>query len=206
MAELKQRTSIAETNKWRLTNEPAPKSNKEECKETTIALTSCTNTQLIKRQKTEGANNEMNGEMRKNCLKKGWGGWDIIEPSWTQFFALSSLSLVINDFRFDVSSPQAYNKTHSLLFKQRRNEKKKKFSLCERKARDVCSAAPIKQKGGRQSKGLAAEPPLWKALINPDLSGALTRGGEARQERGLKSVGVCVCVCVCVLRLIKSSH
>lgn len=31
--------------------------------------------------------------------------------------------------------------------------------------------------------------PLWKALINPDLSGALTRGGEARQERGLENGG-----------------
>lgn len=31
--------------------------------------------------------------------------------------------------------------------------------------------------------------PLWKALINPDLSRALTRGGEARQERGLESEG-----------------
>lgn len=32
--------------------------------------------------------------------------------------------------------------------------------------------------------------PLWKALINPDLSGALTRGGKACQERGLESWGV----------------
>lgn len=84
---------------------------------------------------------------------------------------------------------------HTLFYSNREETRRKKISLCERKARDVCSAAPIKQKGGRQSKGLAAEPSLWKALINPDLSGALNRGGEARQERGLESVGVCFCVC-----------
>lgn len=43
-----------------------------------------------------------------------------------------------------------------------------------------------------------SQAPLWKALINPDLSGALTRGGEARQERGLESGGgVAACLLKC---------
>lgn len=74
MADLNQcTTSIAATNKWRMTNQPHPRLQQQR-KETTIALTLHTNTQLIKRHKTRGANNEMNGEMRKNCLKGGGGG------------------------------------------------------------------------------------------------------------------------------------
>lgn len=72
-------------------DKPTSPQLQQQCKETTIALTSHTNTQLIKRMKTEGANNEMNGKMRKNCLKGG-GGWDIIEPSWTSY-SLSVLYL-----------------------------------------------------------------------------------------------------------------
>lgn len=50
--------------------------------------------------------------------------------------------------------------------------------------------------------------PLWKALINPDLSGALTRGGEACQERGPESGGGGLggSLPLKMLRLIKSSH
>lgn len=72
-------------------NQPAPNSNNS-VKKLPIALTSHANKQLIKRQKTGGANNEMNGEMRKDCLKGGGGGWDIIEPSWSHF-SLSVLCL-----------------------------------------------------------------------------------------------------------------
>lgn len=47
--------------------------------------------------------------------------------------------------------------------------------------------------------------PLWKALINPDLSRALTRGGKARQE-GAREWGVGGSLPLKMLRLIKSSH
>ncbi|KAI4807594.1 hypothetical protein KUCAC02_027394, partial [Chaenocephalus aceratus] len=36
-------------------------------------------------------------------------------------------------------------------------------------------------------EGARSRAPLWKALINPDLSGALTRGGAARQQRRLET-------------------
>lgn len=148
MAVLKQcTTSTAETNKWRMTNEPA-RPTPTTVQRTTIALTSHTNTQLIKRQKTRGANNEMNGEMRKNCLKGGVG----LRYHWTilnLLFAFSSLSLVINDFRFDVSSPQPHNKNPLCFIQTAKKREKKKDFLLKKGGRGACCAAPIKQKGGR---------------------------------------------------------
>ena len=58
-------------------------------------------------------------------------------------------------------------------------------------------------------EGARSRAPLWRALINPDLSGALTRGGEARQERGgcRREEGVVGgSLPLKMLRLIKSSH
>lgn len=73
MADLKQcTTSIADEQVDN--DKPTSPQLQRQCKETTIALTSHTNTQLIKRQKSGGENNGVNGKMRKKCLKEGGGG------------------------------------------------------------------------------------------------------------------------------------
>jgi len=66
---------------------------------------------------------------------------------------------------------------------------------------------PSSRKAGSSQRGSArSQTPLWKALINPDLCGVLTREAKAHQEGGgLKSRGVAVCLPK-MLRLIKSSH
>lgn len=102
-------------------------------------------------------------------------------------FALSSLSLVINDFRFDVSSPQTYNKTYSLLFKQWRE--KNEFLLWKNGPGGCVLCRSYQAERRVAVEGAHSLSPLRKALINPDLSGALTRGGKARRWRGLESGG-----------------
>lgn len=140
-------------------NDKATPLTPQQCKETTIALTSHTNILLIKRQKTGEANDEMNGEMKKNSYKGVVVGVEGVRYHWTilnLLFALSSLSLVINDFRFDASSPQPYNKTHFLLFKQWR---KKRFFVRERQGVYI-ALLPSSRKAGGSRRGSQPGPTL----------------------------------------------
>lgn len=63
-------------DKWRMTKPPLTNFHNS-------VKTITQNTQLIKRQKTEGACNEMNSEMKKNCLKGGWGEISLNRPKLT---------------------------------------------------------------------------------------------------------------------------
>lgn len=86
-------------------------------------------------------------------IASNWGGlWDIIEPSWTYSSALSSLSLVINDFRFDVSSPQTYNKTGSFIQTAKKRRRKKRLFVKERQGVYV-ALLPSSRKAGGSRRG-----------------------------------------------------
>lgn len=129
----------------------------------------------------------MKCQNEEELAKRGWGlryHWTILNSR----IGLSSPSLVINDFRFDISSPQPHNKTHFLLFKQRwkgRGKKNRVFAFKKRGKGFMCRSYQAERRVVVEET--CSRAPLWKALINPYLIGVLTRGGEARQETGLQT-------------------
>ena len=148
MAVLKQcTTSTAETNKWRMTNElarptPTTVQRNHNCFDITHKYT------INQKAENRGANNEMNVEMRKNCLKGGVGlryHWTILNLLFLSQFSISGYKW-LQIWRFQ---PTTLQQIPTFFYSNSEETRKKKDFLLKKGRGGACCAAPIKQKGGR---------------------------------------------------------
>lgn len=122
--------------------------------------------------------------MRTNCLKGGGGVISLNHPELTfrSQFSISGYKW-LQIWRFQPTTLQ--QNTISFIQTAKKWKGKKWLLLKNDRACMLCCSHQAERRAAVE--GARSRAPLWKALINPDLSGALTRGGAARQQRRLET-------------------